>query len=89
MEKEIINLLKSAGLCEVSFLYHWTKPVIQRDGIKYELMDVSWEDEQVYLSVIPSYTFQLQTMVMDNTWRKNSQKHIRNLVAAEVAKYNE
>ena len=89
MVQEIIKLLKYAGLCEVSFLYHWTKPVIQRDGIKYELMDVSWEDDQVYLNVIPSYTFQLQPMVMDHTWRKNSQKHIRNLVAAEVAKYNE
>jgi len=52
-------------------------------------MDVSWEDDKVYLNVIPSYTFALQTMVMDNTWRSNTKKHIRNLVAAEVAKYNE
>ena len=84
MEKEIIDMMKAAGLTEISFLYEWPRPKITRDTVQYELIDVSWEDGRVWLNVIPSYTTQAKTFVMDATWRKNTQKRVRSLVAARI-----
>lgn len=81
-------MMKAAGLTEISFLYDWNPPVFRRDGIKYKLMDVSWENGQVWLNVIPSYTYSSKTYVMDATWNKNTRKHILNLVAARISKMN-
>lgn len=89
MEKEIIRLLKDAGWTEASFFYERTRPKIQRDGLQYEILSVSYEDDKVYLDLIPSYMFTVKTVVMDKTWRKSSWNHVRNIVANKIENFNQ
>lgn len=89
MEKEIIKLLKEAGWTEASFFYERTRPKIQRNGLQYEILSVSYEDDKVYLDLIPSYMFTVKTVMMDKTWRKSSWNHIRNIVANKIEHFNQ
>ena len=89
MEREIIKLLKDAGWTEASFFYERTRPKIQREGLKYEILSISYEDDKVYLDLIPSYMFTVKTVMMDNTWKKSSWNHIRNLVSQKIANFNQ
>lgn len=89
MEKEIIKLLKEAGWTEASFFYERCRPKIQRDGLQYEILSVSYEDDKVYLDLIPSYMFTVKTVMMDKTWRKSSWNHIRNIVANKIEHFNQ
>ena len=89
MEKEIIRLLKDAGWTEANFFYERTRPKIQRDGLQYEILSVSYEDGKVYLDLIPSYMFTIKTVVMDKTWRKSSWNHIRDIVSQKIANFNQ
>lgn len=89
MEKEIIKLLKDAGWTEASFFYERTRPKIQREGLQYEILSVSYEDDKVYLDLIPSYMFTVKTVMMDKTWRKSSWNHVRNIVANKIENFNQ
>jgi len=89
MEKEIIKLLKDAGWTEASFFYERTRPKIQREGLQYEILSVSYEDDNVYLDLIPSYMFTVKTVMMDKTWRKSSWNHVRNIVANKIENFNQ
>jgi len=89
MEKEIIKLLKDAGWTEASFFYERTRPKIQREGLQYEILSVSYEDDNVYLDLIPSYMFTVKTVMMDKTWRKSSWNHVRNIVANKIEHFNQ
>lgn len=89
MEKEIIKLLKDAGWTEACFFYERTRPKIQRDGLQYEILSVSYEDDKIYLDLIPSYMFTVKTVMMDKTWRKSSWNHVRNIVANKIENFNQ
>ena len=89
MEKEIIKLLKDVGWTEASFFYERTRPKIQRDGLRYEILSVSYEDDRIYLDLIPDYMFTIKTVVMDKTWRKSSWNHVRNIVADKIENFNQ
>lgn len=89
LKKEIVDLMKKAGWTETSFFYERTRPKIQRDGLRYEILSVSYEDDRIYLDLIPDYMFTVKTVVMDKTWRKSSWNHVRNLVADKIANFNQ
>ena len=42
---EIRETMRENGVLEINFLYHYTKPTIQKDGIKYEILSIVIPDD--------------------------------------------
>lgn len=71
----------------IQFIYHRNKPFIQKDGIRYEIMTIDTPEEgdtTLRLTCIPSYSFKLVELVMDESWRITSWKKILKVVESEI-----
>ena len=88
--KSIINLMKEAGVESLDFFYHKSRPTVQKDGCKYEILTIEPIDENsiemTSIMVAPCYEHKLTYLTMDNTWRKTSVDHIKNIVQQEINK---
>lgn len=89
--KEIIQQIREKmgelGTDCVEFIYHRNKPVIQKDGIRYEIMMIDCPedgDSTLSLSGIPNYSFRLAHLEMDESWRITSWKKILKVVESEI-----
>ena len=94
--QEIIRRIKERmseiGTDYVHFIYDRSKPFIQHEGIRYEIVSISdpdEEDETIHISVIPSYSFCIKDFYLDSTWKISSWRKIWNLVDSKVERLNE
>ena len=87
--KTIIDLMKSEGIDNLDFFYFKNKPTVQKDGDKYEILSIDLMDDTLEITgvkVWPSYEHQLTHLTMDNTWRRTSINHIKDIVSLEINK---
>lgn len=91
--KSIVELMKSEGLESLDFFYHQNKPTVQKDGSRYEILSIEPIDENSIemtgIMVYPCYEHKLQYLTVDNTWRRTSINHIKNIVQQEINKLYE
>ena len=88
--KDICKMIENAGLTSVDFFYHSVKPIIQKDGIKYEILSIDDnEDGRIRISAIPSYSWILQSLYMDETWNKKTIDKIAKLVREQSYKFKQ
>lgn len=91
--QKIKNLMEEAGLTDIDFLLHRTKPVIQKDGIRYEILTIyapEEGEEELSLTTIPSYGFCLKHIQVTGDWRKTSWEKLTRIVESEIHRlYNE
>lgn len=88
---EIREAMRENGVLEINFLYHYTKPTIQKDGIKYEILSIVIPDDgetTLELTTIPRYDFCLHYLTMDESWRTSSWKHVLDIVETEIKRWN-
>ena len=84
---EIREMMEGAGLTGLTFVYHYNKPTIQKDGIKYEILGIYAPEEgeaTIDLDAKPNYEWVLKNLTMDRTWRASSWRHIRDVVKNEL-----
>lgn len=91
--ENIIKLMEREGIESLDFFYHKHRPTVQKDGYKYEILNIGLtEDNSVELTgiqVYPSYEYKLQYLTVDSTWRRTSVNHIQNIVQQEINKLYE
>lgn len=88
--EDIKRMLDEAGMEEVSFLYRRSKPTIQKNGYRYEILSIYEDDGCVYLDgiqVYPSYRFAIEVLKMDGSWREVSLRRVRDIVERETYRY--
>jgi len=88
--EDIRLMLDEAGMEEVSFMFRRTKPTIQKDGFRYEILAIYEDEGFVYLDAIqvyPGFRFALDVLKMDETWREASWKKVHKIVERETAPY--
>lgn len=77
----------------LDFIYHKTKPTVQKDGNKYEIITIEpIDDESIEMSAVkvyPGYEHKLTYLTVDNTWRKSSINHIKDIVSNEINRIKE
>lgn len=90
--KSIIDIMKGEGIESLDFIYSRNKPTVQKDGDRYEIQSITLQDDTVEITgikVYPSYEYKLTYLTMDNTWRKTSINHIKNIIQQQIAElYN-
>ena len=82
-------MMNEAGAEYLSFLFHNTRPTIQKDGLKYEILDLFAPepgDTCLSLSTIAPWGFSLHTLTIDGTARKSTWDALARLVRREIAK---
>ena len=88
--ESIIRLMKNEGIESLDFFYLKSRPTIQKDGNKYEILSIDLiEDDAIELTVIkvyPSYKYALQYLTVDSTWKKISVNRIANIIKKEIYK---
>ena len=70
-----IEQMEGAGMDCVTLLYDSRKTTIQKDGIRYEILDIykpGEGDTELSLATVPSYGFRLVHLRVDATWRKST-----------------
>lgn len=90
--KSIVKLMEEKGIEDLNFLFHRNKPTVQKDGIRYEILSIYSEDGILILDgvkVYPGYEHKLVPLVVDNTWRKTSINHIKDIVNQEIKRIYE
>ena len=73
--EQIRKRMEEAGMDSITLLYDHRKTTIQKDGIRYEILDIQKPDEgdtELTLATIPSYGFQLVNLCVDATWREST-----------------
>lgn len=89
---DIRKRMEEAGADYVDFFYHRNKPIIQKDGIRYEVLSISAPEEgdtNIHLLTIPSYGFMIKDIYVDATWRITTWRKLYTLVDAEVKRLYE
>ena len=83
---EIREMMESAEMSSIGFVYHNNKPRIQKDGVRYEILDIYAPDEDgvVYIYGIPDYVWRLAHLSLDDKSRASSWRHLRDIVAKEI-----
>ena len=84
---DIQRMMDEVGIDSVSFIYHRTKPTIQKDGLRYEILTIFYpenEEEGMVLETIPTYDWRLVTLNVDRSWRERSWEHLRDIVEKEI-----
>lgn len=91
--KSIVELMKSKGVESLDFFYHKSKPTVQKDGYKYEILTIEPIDENsiemTVIMVAPCYEHKLTCLTVDSTWRRTSVNHIKDIVKQEIKKLYE
>lgn len=88
--EEICNLMNEAGLDSIDFLLYRNKPTIQKEGIKYEILFIEPTDESsIRLTGIPSYSWCIKDLYMNESWSKNTINKISRIVKEKIAQYYE
>lgn len=91
--KSIINLMKEEGIESLDFFYHKSRPTVQKDGFKYEILTIEPIDENSIemtgIMVAPCYEHKLTYLTVDSTWRRTSVNHIKDIVKQEISKLYE
>lgn len=84
--KSIVKMMKKREeYGSLDFLGVENKPIIQKDGIKYEIISIDLiDDNTLELSVIPCCYFELQYLTVDSTWRKTSINHLKDIVRQRI-----
>lgn len=84
--KSIAKMMKKREEYEsLNFLGVKNKPIIQKDGIKYEIISIDLLDgNTLELSVIPCNHFQLQYLTVDSTWKKTSINHLKDIIRQRI-----
>lgn len=88
--KSIVKMMQKKEVESLDFFFRRNKPTVQKDGKKFEILTIEPIDENsIEMSVIQvdPYVHQLQYLTVDNTWRKTSINHIKNIVKQELKKY--
>lgn len=73
--EQIRKRMEEAGTDCVTLLYDRRKTTIQKDGIRYEILDIYKPDEgdtELSLATVPSYGFRLVHLCVDATWREST-----------------
>lgn len=88
--QEIREMLKEVGYgSTISFFYQPNKPTIQKDGIRYEILEIfvpDW-DYELCIDAVPcpgNGGWKLHHLYVNESWRKSSWKHIRDIVENEL-----
>jgi len=89
---DIAQIMSEAGVECIDFLYHKVRPVIQKDGIKYEVLIITAPDKgdtSIHICAKPSYAWATNDLQVDESWRKTSFNHIKNIVKSEIKRIYE
>ena len=89
---DIRTLMYANDLESVDFLNRKDKPVIQKDGIKYEILTIfcpDEDDESVTVTAIPNYSFCLKHLDVDSTWRRTTWDKLVRIVESEITRMQE
>ena len=91
---EIREMTREHGVEEINFIYHKTRPTIQRKGDTYEIMGINilgrGKDtiEIEAIKIRPSFVFKVQYLDMDETWRKTSWEKVKRIIKTEIDRWN-
>lgn len=90
---EIRDMMREHGVEQINFLYHRNRPTIQKDGYTYEIMFITAPEPGVTklqiegIKVRPGYEHKIIYLEMDDTWRKSSWKHVKDIIERAIKKW--
>jgi len=81
--------MKEEGIENLDFFYSKKRPTVQKDGDKYEIISIDTDGESLEMTgikVYPCYEHKLTYLTVDDTWRRTSVNHIKDIVQQEINK---
>jgi hypothetical protein len=84
-------IMSEAGVESIDFLYNKVRPVIQKDGIKYEVLIITAPDKgdtSLHICVKPSYAWATKDLQMDESWRKTTWVKMTRVIESEINRFN-
>lgn len=87
----IAKVMGEAGVEAIDFLYHKVKPIIQKDGIKYEVLMITAPDEgdtSLHICVKPSYEWTTKDLQMDESWKMTTWVKMMRVIESEINRFN-
>lgn len=87
----IAQIMSEAGVESIDFLYHKVRPVIQKDGIKYEVLIITAPDKgdtSLHICVKPSYQWATKDFQMDESWKKTTWVKMTRVIKSEINRFN-
>lgn len=71
----------------LSFIYHYNKPSIRKDGIRYDILSIDLDADvegRLIVQAIPDYGWCLKELIVDDSWRSTSWDNIARIVRRET-----
>lgn len=87
----IAKVMGEAGVESIDFLYNKVRPVIQKDGIKYEVLIITAPDKgdtSLHICVKPSYQWTTKDFQMDESWKKTTWVKMTRVIKSEINRLN-
>ena len=87
----IAKVMGEAGVEAIDFLYHKVKPIIQKDGIKYEVLIITAPekgDPTLHITAKPSYEWATKELQMDASWKMTTWVKMMRVIESEINRFN-
>ena len=87
----IAQIMSEAEVESIDFLYHKVKPIIQKDGIKYEVLMITAPDKgdtSLHICVKPSYEWATKDLLLDASWRMTTWVKMNRVIESEINRFN-
>lgn len=87
----IAQIMSEAGVESIDFLYNKVRPVIHKDGIKYEVLIITAPDKgdtSLHICVKPSYMWTTKDFQMDESWKKTTWVKMTRVIESEINRLN-